>query len=42
MFLRSYDIQFTIGDEVFQCHNEKLGGNDEVSKLNSILLFKIL
>ena len=35
-FLRSHDIQFTIGDDIFQevvCHNERLGGNDEVSKL---------
>jgi hypothetical protein len=33
-FLRSHDIQFTIGDDTFQeviCHNERLGGNDEVS-----------
>ena len=33
-FLRSHDIQFTIGDDTFQevvCHTEKLGGNDEVS-----------
>ncbi|PKC55108.1 hypothetical protein RhiirA1_446910 [Rhizophagus irregularis] len=31
-FLRSHDIQFTIGNDVFQevvCHNERLGGNDE-------------
>ncbi|GBC04103.1 hypothetical protein RclHR1_05510004 [Rhizophagus clarus] len=31
-FLRSHDIQFTIGDDTFQevvCHNERLGGNDE-------------
>ena len=35
-FLRSHDIQFTIGNDTFQevvCHNERLGGNDEVSKL---------
>jgi hypothetical protein len=34
-FLRSHDIQFAIGDDNFQevvCHNERLGGNDEVSK----------
>jgi hypothetical protein len=34
-FLRSHDIQFTIGNDAFQevvCHNERLGGNDEVSK----------
>ena len=33
-FLRSHDFQFTIGNETFQeivCHNERLGGNDEVS-----------
>jgi hypothetical protein len=33
-FLRSHDIQFTIGDDTFQevvCHQERLGGNDEVS-----------
>ena len=33
-FLRSHDIQFTIGDDSFQeiaCHNEKLGENDDVS-----------
>ncbi|GBC45750.2 hypothetical protein GLOIN_2v1767412 [Rhizophagus irregularis DAOM 181602=DAOM 197198] len=31
-FLRSHDIQFTIGNDAFQeviCHNERLGGNDE-------------
>ncbi|RGB27680.1 hypothetical protein C1646_718002 [Rhizophagus diaphanus] len=31
-FLRSHDIQFTIGNDTFQevvCHNERLGGNDE-------------
>ncbi|CAB4479952.1 unnamed protein product [Rhizophagus irregularis] len=31
-FLRSHDIQFTIGNDSFQevaCHNERLGGNDE-------------
>jgi len=36
LFLRSHDIQFTIGNDTFQevvCHNERLGGNDEVSKL---------
>jgi hypothetical protein len=35
-FFRSHDIQFTIGNDTFQevvCHNERLGGNDEVSKL---------
>jgi hypothetical protein len=35
-FLRSHDIQFTIGNDNFQevvCHNERLGGNDEVSKM---------
>ena len=35
-FLRSHDIQFTIGNDSFQeviCHNERLGGNDEVSNL---------
>ena len=34
VFLRSHDIQFTIGNSTFQevvCHNERLGGNDEVS-----------
>jgi hypothetical protein len=38
--LRSHDIQFTIGSDTFQevvCHNERLGGNDEVS--NFIYLF---
>src|SRR5688572_987661 len=33
-FLRSHDIQFTIRNNTFQevvCHNERLGGNDEVS-----------
>ncbi|GES94965.1 hypothetical protein GLOIN_2v1473636 [Rhizophagus clarus] len=32
IFLRSHDIQFTIGNDSFQevvCHNERLGGNDE-------------
>jgi hypothetical protein len=41
-FLRSHDIQFTIGNDTFQelvCHNERLGGNDEVSYF---LLFVIL
>jgi hypothetical protein len=40
VFLRSHDIQFTIGNDTFQeivCHNERLGGNDEVSYF--ILLF---
>jgi len=35
-FLRSHDLQFTIGNDTFQevtCHNERLGGNDEVYKL---------
>ena len=35
-YLRSHDIQFTIGNDTFQevvCHNERLGGNDEVSEL---------
>ncbi len=39
-FLRSHEIQFTIGSDTFQevvCHNERLGGNDEVS--NFIYLF---
>ena len=43
MFLRSYDIQFTTGNSDFQevvCHNERLGGNDEVSKF--ILYYIIL
>jgi hypothetical protein len=34
IFLRSHDVQFTIGNDNFQevvCHNERLGGNDEVS-----------
>jgi hypothetical protein len=34
-FLRSHDSQFTIGNDTFQevvCHNERIGGNDEVSK----------
>ncbi|CAG8638501.1 4731_t:CDS:2, partial [Funneliformis caledonium] len=32
VFLRSHDLQFTIGNDTFQevvCHNERLGGNDE-------------
>ena len=32
-FLRSHDLQFTIETITFQevfCHNERLGGNDEV------------
>ena len=32
--LRSHDIQFTIRNDTFQevvCHNERLGGNDEVN-----------
>ncbi|PKC65570.1 hypothetical protein RhiirA1_460849 [Rhizophagus irregularis] len=34
-FLRSHDIQFTIGNDTYQevvCHNERLGGNDELIK----------
>ena len=33
-FLRSHDIQFTIGNDTFQevvCHSGRIGGNDEVS-----------
>jgi len=33
-FLRSHDIQFTVGDKSFQevvCPRERIGGNDEVS-----------
>ena len=33
-FLRSHDVQFTVGDKTFQevvCHSERIGGNDEVS-----------
>jgi hypothetical protein len=33
-FLHSHDVQFTIENDSFQevlCHNERLGGNDEVS-----------
>ena len=40
VFLRSHDIHFTIGDKTFQevvCHNERLGGNDEVSILVLII-----
>ncbi|PKY48833.1 hypothetical protein RhiirA4_526115 [Rhizophagus irregularis] len=32
LFLRSHDVQFTIGNDTFQevvCHSERLGGNDE-------------
>ncbi|RIA89054.1 hypothetical protein C1645_825422 [Glomus cerebriforme] len=32
VFLRSHDVQFTIGNDTFQevvCHNERIGGNDE-------------
>ena len=39
-FLRSHDIQFTIGKDIFQevvCHNERLGGNDEVSNFIFII-----
>ena len=39
-FLRSHDIQFTVGNDTFQevvCHNERLGGNDEVSDFIWIL-----
>ena len=34
--LRSHDVQFVIHNNNFQevvCHNERLGGNDDVSKL---------
>ena len=44
VFLRSHDVQFTIGNDTFQevvCHNERLGGNDEVSNLFDLFfLFK--
>ena len=39
-FLRSHDVQFTVGDKTFQevvCHHERLGGNDEVSILVLII-----
>ena len=39
-FLRSHDIQFTVGNDTFQevvCHNERLGGNDEVSNFIFII-----
>ena len=42
VYLRSHDVQFTIGNDTFQevvCHNERLGGNDEVSHF--ILFFII-
>ena len=41
-FLRSHDIQFTVKNENFQevvCHNERLGGNDEVSRWIYLILF---
>jgi hypothetical protein len=41
-FLRSHDVQFTIGNDTFQevvCHNERLGGNDEVSKFYFHFIF---
>jgi hypothetical protein len=44
-FLRSHDIQFTIENDTFQevvCHNERLGGNDEVSRLIYLTLFLII
>ena len=45
VILRSHDVQFTIGNDTFQevvCHNERLGGNDDVSKLIDLfLLFRI-
>jgi hypothetical protein len=40
--LRSHDVQFTIGNDTFQeviCHNERLGGNDEVNFIYFILLY---
>jgi hypothetical protein len=42
-FLRSHDIQFTIGEDTFQevvCHNERLGGNDEVSKFIQFIIYR--
>ena len=42
VFLRSHDIKFTIGNDTFQevvCHNERLGGNDEVSELIYFYLY---
>ena len=45
-FLRSHDIQFTIGNDTFLqevvCHNERLGGNDEVSNYFFILFYLYL
>ena len=41
-FLRSHNFQFTIGNDTYQeivCHNERLGGNDEVYKLFIYYLF---
>ena len=41
-FLQSHDVQFTIGNNTFQevvCHKERLGGNDEVSKLFDLKFF---
>ena len=43
-FLRSHDVQFTIGNDTFQevvCHNERLGGNDEVSNFNLFYYYLI-
>ena len=37
-FLRSHDIKFTIGNDTYQeivCHDERLGGNDEVSRFKN-------
>jgi hypothetical protein len=42
-FLRSHDIQFTIGEDSFQevvCHNEGLEGNDEVSKFILFIIYR--
>ena len=45
VILRSHDVQFTIGNDTFQevvCHNERLGGNDEVNKLIDIIVISYL
>ena len=44
-YLRSHDIQFTIGNDTFQevvCHNGRLGRNDEVSRINYDIFFFII
>ena len=42
VILRSHDVQFNIDNHNFQevvCHNERIGGNDDVSKLIDLIFY---